>query len=86
MNSFGAYVASAATVSVPLDLIAAGTLAATAGSAAADELEPAAEDVPALELEEPEPDDELLLLPHPATAATHNTGASAASQFLDKCI
>lgn len=28
MNSFGAYVASAATVSVPLDLIEAGTWAA----------------------------------------------------------
>ena len=29
-NSFGAYVASAATISVPLDLIAAGTSAAAA--------------------------------------------------------
>ena len=32
MNSFGAYVASAATVSVPFDLIAAGTFAATVAS------------------------------------------------------
>ena len=62
MNSSGAYVASAATVSVPFDLIADGTSAATVASAPLDpELEALLElvlDVPA----EPEVDELLLLL------------------------
>jgi hypothetical protein len=59
-----------------LDLIAAGTLAATAGSApgaAAAELVPADYDVAADELL-------LLLLPQPATPATHSSGSTPASQ------
>jgi hypothetical protein len=43
MNSFGAYVASAATVSVPCDLMAAGTWAAielTDGCGVADDVGP----------------------------------------------
>jgi hypothetical protein len=70
MNSFGAYVASEATVSVPLDLIAAGTRAATSVFALLD-----VELVVVVEL--------LLLLPQPAIAATVSAGTPiAASSFL----
>ncbi len=64
MNSFGAYVASEATISVPFDLIADGTVATIAAFAlfAADVVA-----VVAVELE-------LLLLPQPARARTASTG------------
>ena len=69
MNSFGAYVASAATVSVPFDLIAAGT------SAAIDAFAPLVDAVVVelllLLLV-------LLLLPHPASATMTSTGAAIA--------
>src|SRR5437868_2832277 len=66
MNSFGAYCASVPTISVPLDLIAAGTCAAIdalalgVGTVAAVL---AVDDV-----------DELLLLPQPAIASTASAG------------
>src|SRR3954451_3816192 len=62
MNSLGGYVASAATVSVPLSRTAAGTCAAMAGSFGAV--------IGPLEAEpEPEPDSPLLLFPHAARAS-----------------
>jgi hypothetical protein len=66
MNSFGAYVASEATTSVPLDLTEAGTSATTAALALFD---PAVVVVVAVEVEL-----ELLLLPQPANARTASAG------------
>lgn len=64
----------------PLDLIAAGTWAATAGFAPPDA---AGVDVDA-ELEvELEDDELLLLLPHPAITATHSSDNGATNQLLD---
>jgi hypothetical protein len=76
-------------VRVPLDLIAAGTLAATAGSAAGvledpPELLAAAELVAELELDAvlpPEDEDELLLLPHPTIAAALSSETPRESQL-----
>ena len=70
MNSFGAYCASVATISVPLDLIAAGTCATTAGSAEVATTTAVVvvgvETVVLLEL--------LLLLPQPASASRASAG------------
>src|SRR5581483_1524884 len=71
MNSSGAYVASAATVSVPFDLNLAGTNAATAEFVPVDAGVDAVDDAPPDELL-------LLLLPHPATMATQSTAKAAA--------
>ena len=62
MNSSGAYVASAATVSCPLDLMSAGTWPAIAGSGLTLKL--AAVSVP------PPPPFSSLLLPQPAATVT----------------
>ncbi len=89
MNSFGAYVASDATVSVPFDLVAAGTSLATAASA------PPLEDVAAgVEVEVDVAagaalEDELLLLlllPHAAMAATLSSDSAASAGFLQITI
>src|ERR1700723_1164462 len=75
-NSFGAYCASVATVSVPFDLIAAGTVAAIDAFTAVALLDV----VLAAVLDE---DEELLLLPHPASTTTTSAAApSAARSFL----
>jgi hypothetical protein len=76
MNSSGAYVASEATVSVPVDLIAAGTSLTTEGTPAVaagvvDEL------VAGFVVE-----DELLLLPHAAIAPTHTSETGTADHLL----
>jgi hypothetical protein len=75
MYSFGAYVASEATVSVPFDLIAAGTKAATLAVAAGVALVLATLDELLLL---------LLLLPQPATSAadTQSRTGKAASRRL----
>jgi hypothetical protein len=88
MNSSGAYVASAATVSAPFDLIAAGTSATTVGSPlealAVPELAVPVDDVVAGALDVPALDDELLLLllPHPTTATALTIATTAPNQFL----
>src|ERR1700722_9237412 len=76
MNSSGAYCASVATFRVPFVLIAAGTVAAIDAFALVALLDV---DV-AAELDE---DEELLLLPHPAsTTRTSAAAPSAARSFL----
>src|SRR5262245_45807790 len=72
MNSFGAYVASAATVSVPFDFTAAGTSDATFWSTPPPPVAPVLAPVDA-----GAEDVLLLLLPQPA--ATTATSASAAN-------
>src|SRR5579884_521289 len=75
MNSSGAYVASAATVSTPFDLMAAGTSFSTAGSAAGAGAEVEEVPPPVEELEE------LEELPHPTIAATQMTDSETANQL-----
>src|SRR3954447_22239605 len=80
-NSFGGYVASAATVSVPLLLIAAGTCAATAESFVAVVEPPELEPVLVLSLS--------LLLPHAASAsasATTSTSSDAGLLYLNSSL
>jgi hypothetical protein len=71
-------------VSVPLDLIALGTSAATEASAlGAAELELPLEDAELLELDEPPPaDDELLLLPQPTIAPVLNRATAKEIRLL----
>src|SRR5438093_5637382 len=64
MNSLGAYSASLATISVPLDLIFAGTCAAMAGSALTAGVAAVVEEVV-----------DFLLLPQPESAAKASTAA-----------
>jgi hypothetical protein len=73
MNSLGAYVASAATVRVPFDLIAAGTSAAIELAGLADD------DVVAADVLL------LLLLLQPAAASAVAISSAAASGFRALC-
>jgi hypothetical protein len=77
MNSFGAYWASLATVSVPFDLIAAGTCAAIAEFALGVETLAPVDVADVLLLE--------LLLPQPASTTTTSAGTPrrATSVFIE---
>ena len=84
MNSSGAYVASAATTSVPFDFRADGTSATTAGL---DAFPADADDVPlGLVLDDAAALDVvllllLLLLPQPTTTSAQSTDAAATNRL-----